>query len=70
MWRETQRKVFSGKITNTDVDEINGDQLYHVVYEDGDEEDLTHRECRFRYRYNLHIKIENQEINKWEIGDE
>ena len=39
------RTLFSGTITSTDVDG-GGNDLYHVVYDDGDEEDLNLEECR------------------------
>ena len=39
------RKYFRGIITdNKEVDDY-GKQLYHIKYDDGDEEDLYHEEC-------------------------
>ena len=34
-------RLFHCRITNTDVDDKDGSVLYHIVYEDDDEEDLT-----------------------------
>ena len=49
-----------------DVDEDdNNIVLYHIMYEDGDEEDLTYTLCRDSY--NLYIKIERGEIEEWEL---
>ena len=39
------KEVFLGTITGVDFDE-NGLELYHIMYDDGDEEDLHYRECR------------------------
>ena len=35
----------SGSITDIDVDEETGEKLYHITYDDGDEEDLDYDEC-------------------------
>ena len=36
---------FRGHIESIDTDKKSGRRLYHIVYEDGDEEDLHHNEC-------------------------
>ena len=53
------------------VDRIYNDDgcvLYHIAYEDGDEEDLDYEECVEAVE--LRKKIENGEIDEWELGDE
>ena len=40
-----EQKDFYGTITGVDLDEY-GLELYHVLYDDEDEEDLYYRECR------------------------
>ena len=35
----------SGSITDIDVDDETGEKLYHITYDDGDEEDLDYDEC-------------------------
>ena len=39
-------KLFYGRITSIDSDEKDGTVLYHILYEDNDEEDLTYADCR------------------------
>ena len=61
--------LYHDSITTIDVDK-EGTKLYHIVYEDGDEENIHYRKCRFAH--NLHIKLENQDKKwdkKWESGD-
>ena len=43
--------------------------MYHILYEDGDTEDLDELECR--KGMDLYQKLDSGEINEWEIdGDE
>ena len=48
--------LYWGSITSVDPDD-DGNDLYHVVYDDGDEEDLDYRECRFTCVF--HIKTQD-----------
>ena len=60
------KKLFRGVITHVKFDDEG--VLYRVAYEDGDWEELDHREC---YRaVGLHDKIEVEEIDEWELGEE
>ena len=38
--------ILDGKIVSVYVDSA-GEKLYHIVYRDGDEEDIHFRRCRF-----------------------
>ena len=51
-----------------DEGEGDGTVLYHIEYEDGDQEDLSSKDCSDSIK--LHRQIENGEINEWTIGDE
>ena len=42
---DKDEKRYCGTIVGVDVDD-NGEDLYHIVYDDGDEEDMHTRECR------------------------
>ena len=61
-------ELHRGFIVDVDEDADNGDVLYSVQYEDGDEEDLDVVECKMAVEY--HRKIESGEINEWKIGQE
>ena len=50
-------------IVDVDEDVDNGDVLYFVQYEDGDEEDLDVVECKIVVEH--HHKIESGEIKEW-----
>ena len=45
-----------------------GMPLYYIHYEDDDTEDMSVEECL--KAITLHKKLENGEINEWEIGEE
>ena len=40
--------------------------MYHILYEDGDTEDLDELECR--KGMDLYQKLDSVETNEWEIG--
>ena len=66
-------KVFGGElcrgsIVDVDEDEGDGTVLYHIEYEDEDQEDLSSKDCADAIK--LHRQIENGEIDEWTIGDE
>ena len=42
---DKDERRYCGTIVGVDVDD-NGKDLYHIVYQDGDEEDMYTRECR------------------------
>ena len=42
--------------------------LYHIEYDDEDQEDLSSKDCSNTTK--LHRQIENGEIDEWIIGDE
>ena len=61
--------LFRGRITAIDTHEDDDTRLlFHVVYEDGDEEDLELRECE--EGVNLFKGLEIGDINEWELGGE
>ena len=53
-------------LSDSDDEESNDIVLYHVLYEDGDCEDMNELECR--KGMDLYQKLESGEINEWEIG--
>ena len=58
-----------GKITDIDVDEDDKNiVLHHIMYEDGDEEDLTHALCRDTHNLYIYTKIQKGEIEEWELA--
>ena len=58
--------LFRGHIFDIDEDELDGTVLYHIIYEDGDAEDMTESECRDCIEF--YGKLESGEIKEWEIG--
>ena len=60
--------LFRGVIVYVDEDESDGTVLYHIKYEDDDQEDLSVKDCADAIK--LHRQIENGEIDEWTIGDE
>ena len=54
--------LYRGFIVDVDEDVDDGDVLYSVQYEDGDEEDLDTVECRIAVEYRR--KIDSGEINE------
>ena len=61
-------ELFRGVIVDVDEDEGDGTVLYHIKYEDDDQEDLSVKDCADAIK--LHRQIENGEIDEWTIGDE
>ena len=61
-------ELFRGSIVDVDEDEGDGTVLYHIEYEDEDQEDLSSKDCADAIK--LHRQIENGEIDEWTIGDE
>ena len=61
-------ELFRGSIVDVDEDEGDGTVLYHIEYEDEDQEDLSSKDCADSNK--LHRQIENGEIDEWIIGDE
>ena len=61
-------ELFRGSIVDVDEDEGDGTVLYHIEYEDEDQEDLSSKDCSDAIK--LHRQIENGEIDEWTIGDE
>ena len=56
------KKWYRGKVENMDEVDEEGTTLYHIVYDDGDEEDLHYEECR--RLHNLYLK------EGWSSGSE
>ena len=42
--------------------------MYHIIYEDGDAEDIIEAECRDCIEFYMNRKLESGEINEWKIG--
>ena len=65
--------LFRGSIVDVDEDEGDGTVLYHIEYEDEDQEDLSSKGCVdaiSNQTIRIHRQIENGEIDEWTIGDE
>ena len=61
---EQQIGHLEGVITEIDMDEGDGSLLYHVQYEDSDEEGMGVGECKDAV--SLYNKLENGDIDEWE----
>jgi len=66
-------KMFHGElyrvfIVDVDEDTDNGGALYCVQYDDGDGDDLNEDECG--NAIDLYKKLENGDVDEWEMGDE